>query len=216
MNKYLSLKDHVYNYISKKINEGSLTANEKINEQLICEELQISRTPVREALIQLATEGYLENLPRRGFRVRLIDENKAVELYMIIGALESLAASLAIEFITTEEINNMKKLVIDMDEAITSGLYTNYYKLQTMFHKTFINICNNEELIRLLNQLKKSFIRQTYIDNKETEDFFEILKNTNDEHKKIIELFEKKDKKSLESYLKDVHWSIENAKFDSI
>ncbi|MCT4620198.1 MAG: GntR family transcriptional regulator [Marinisporobacter sp.] len=212
---YLSLKNHVYNYISEKINEGTLTPNEKINEQLICKELQISRTPVREALIQLSTEGYLENIPRRGFRVKLIDEKKAMELYMLIGSLEGLAASLAINFITNKEISHMKKLVITMDKFIASELYNNYYKIQTEFHNIFINLCNNEELIRLLHQLKRSFIRQSYME-KATVDFVSILKKTNDEHKKIIELFESKDKKNLESYLRDVHWNTKNAIFDSI
>lgn len=215
MNQYMSLKDHVYNYISEKINEGSLSPNEKISEQLICEELQISRTPVREALIQLATEGYLENLPRRGFRVRPIDENKAIEFYMIIGVLEGLAGSLSIESITNKDIDHMKKLVLSMDQAISIGFYDNYYKLQTEFHNTFINICNNDELIRLLNQLKRSFIRQSYI-NKDTEDLSEVLKKTNEEHKRMIELFEKKDRNGLEKYIKDVHWNAKNAKFDSI
>lgn len=211
----MSLKDHVYNYISEKINEGSLTPKEKINEQLICEELQISRTPVREALIQLATEGYLENIPRKGFRVRPIDENKAMEFYMIIGVLEGLAASHAVEFITSEELNHMKQLAIDMDKAISKEFYDSYYKLQTEFHNTFINMCNNEELIRLLNQLKRSFIRQTYI-TQETEDLFEVLKKTNQEHKEIIKLFELKDKEKLQIFLSDVHWNTKNAKFDSI
>lgn len=215
MNQYMSLKDHVYNYISEKINEGSLTPKEKINEQLICEELQISRTPVREALIQLATEGYLENIPRKGFRVRPIDENKAMEFYMIIGVLEGLAASHAVKFITSKEISHMQQLALDMDEAISKEFYDNYYKLQTEFHNTFIDICNNEELIRLLNQLKRSFIRQTYI-TKEIDDFFEILKKTNQEHKEIIKLFELKDRERLEKYIKDVHWNTKNAKFDSI
>lgn len=215
MNQYMSLKDHVYNFISEKIAEGSLTPNEKISEQLICEELQISRTPVREALIQLSTEGYLENLPRRGFRVRPIDENKAMELYMIIGSLEGLASSLAMEFITSNEIDHMKRLFTAMDQAISVGFYDNYYKLQTEFHNTFINICHNEELIRLLNQLKRSFIRQSYI-NQDTDDLFEILKKTNEEHKHIIEFFEKKDKEGLVKYIRDVHWNTKNAKFDSI
>ncbi|SHJ52774.1 GntR family transcriptional regulator [Paramaledivibacter caminithermalis] len=215
MNQYMSLKDHVYNYISQKINEGSLTPNEKINEQLICEELNISRTPVREALIQLATEGYLENIPRKGFRVRPIDENKAIEFYMIIGVLEGLAAYNAVDYITSKEISYMKELLISMDKAIDIELYDDYYKIQTVFHNTFVNICNNEELIRLINQLKRSFIRQTYI-NKESDNLYEILKVTNSEHKEIIKLFELKDKEKLRSYIRDVHWNTQNAKFDSI
>ena len=56
MPKFKTLKDHVYDYIAEQIMEGRLRPSEKINETAICEELSISRTPVREALIQLAGE----------------------------------------------------------------------------------------------------------------------------------------------------------------
>ncbi len=76
MNAFLSLKDHVYNYISQAINEGRLKPNEKINEKMIMEDLNISRTPVREAFLELSVEGYLENVPRKGFHVKRVDEKK--------------------------------------------------------------------------------------------------------------------------------------------
>lgn len=215
MNTYMSLKDYVYDYISEKIQNGSLAPKQKINEQLICEKLKISRTPVREALIQLTTEGYLENLPRRGFRVKPIDEKKAVELYRIIGSLDSLASVLSVEFITKKDITSMKELIVSMDEAISNKSSNTYYKLQTEFHNVYINTCGNEELIRLLSQLRRSFIRQTYTNNGSL-NLFEILQKTNDEHKVIADLFENKNKNELERYIKDVHWNIENAKFDSL
>ena len=62
---FKSLKDHVYEYIASLIREGRLVAEEKINENQICSELNISRTPVREALIQLAAEDVLENIRRQ-------------------------------------------------------------------------------------------------------------------------------------------------------
>lgn len=219
MYQYKSLKDHVYDYIAEKINDGSLSPNKKINEQIICEELRISRTPVREALIQLVTEGYLENLPRRGFIVRGIDEKKAMDLYRIIGRLDGLAAALAMDYITDKEITMMKVLMKSMEEAISSKAPDIYYKLQIEFHNVYISICGNEELIRLLNQLRKNFIRQTYSDKeigKGTENLFEVLRNTNAHHKVMVEIFERKDKCEIESYIRDVHWNIENAKFDSI
>lgn len=215
MKQYMSLKEHVYNYLADEINNGNLIPEKRINEQLICEELQISRTPVREALIQLATEGYLEKLPRRGFIVKKIDEKKAKDLYKIIGRLDGLAAALAIDFITDKEIEHMKNLIIDMNQAIENKSLDVYYKLQIEFHNIYINICDNEDLIRLLNQLRKNFIRQTYA-NKGSEDIVEIVSNTNSHHSVIVEIFEKKDKEEIERYIKDVHWNIENAKFDSI
>lgn len=219
MNDYKSLKDHVYDYIAEKINNGSLTHNIRVSEQQICEELKVSRTPVREALIQLATEGYLENLPRRGFIVRGIDERKAMDLYMIIGRLDGLAGVLSMDYITDKEITMMKILITSMETAIASKAADFYYKLQIQFHNVYINLCRNEELIRLLNQLRKNFIRQTYSDKEEdkgTVDLFEILKKTNDHHKVIVEIFQRRDKSEIEKYIRDTHWNIENAKFDSI
>ena len=55
MEHYLSLKDHVYRYISDCINSGTLNPGDKINEAQVSETLNISRTPIREALVQLAS-----------------------------------------------------------------------------------------------------------------------------------------------------------------
>ena len=67
-NEYRSLKDHVYNHIVDLIDGGTLADDHKISEQQICDALGVSRTPVREALIQLAADGYLENVPRKLLR----------------------------------------------------------------------------------------------------------------------------------------------------
>jgi DNA-binding GntR family transcriptional regulator len=218
MNSYKSLKDHVYDYIAEKINNGSLTDDKKIEEQLICEELKISRTPVREALIQLTTEGYLENLPRRGFFLRGVDEKKAMDLYLIIGRLDGLAGTLAMDHITDKEITIMKNLITSMDQAINSKSLDIYYKLQIEFHNVYINLCKNEDLIRLLNQLRKNFIRQRYSDQKDDKgavDISEVLRKINNDHNVMIEIFERRDKNEIERYIRDVHWNIKNAKFDS-
>ncbi|MBW1636376.1 MAG: GntR family transcriptional regulator [Deltaproteobacteria bacterium] len=62
--------------------------------------MNISRTPVREALIQSATEGYLENIPRKRFIVKRVDKNKAREIYGLLGVLEGFSASLSVYNIT--------------------------------------------------------------------------------------------------------------------
>lgn len=218
MEGFKSLKDHVYDYIAEKINDGSLTFDKKIDEQPICQELKISRTPVREALIQLATEGYLENVPRRGFFLRRVDEKKAADLYLIIGRLDGLAAALAMDAITDKEITMMKDLITSMNQAIENQSFDTYYKLQIEFHDVYINLCNNEELIRLLNQLRKNFIRQKYLDqnnDKGPEYISEVLRNINDDHRVIVEIFEKRDKAEIEKHIRDFHWNSKNARLDS-
>lgn len=218
MSGYKSLKDHVYDYIAEKINDGSLTYDKKIDEQPISEELNISRTPVREALIQLATEGLLENVPRRGFFLRRVDEKKAMDLYRIIGTLDGLAGALAMDSISDKKITTMKDLITSMDQAIINKSLDLYYKLQIEFHNVYINLCQNEDLIRLLNQLRKNFIRQKYSeqkDYKEAIDIYELLRKINDDHRVIVEIFERRDTNEIEKYIRDVHWNVNNAKFDS-
>lgn len=59
------LKDHVYDYISSRIDAGELSAGDRLSEQAICDAMGVSRTPVREALIQLASDGYWTISPPR-------------------------------------------------------------------------------------------------------------------------------------------------------
>lgn len=215
MTQYLSLKDYVYNYISGKINDGSLKPEDKINEQQIADALSISRTPIREALIQLASDGYLENMPRRGFRVKLLDVNKAKELYEIIGMLDGRIAFITADIITDEQLRNMRFLADSMQSAIEQGLNTKYYELQVEFHNIYTNLCKNKEMVLLLNQLKKNFIRKYYVFEKEYDET-SVLKETNRQHYEIIKLFEEKNKEELEKFIRDIHWSDETAIFDSL
>ena len=90
--EFLSLKDHVYNFIAEQIRLGKLNSNEKVNEQDICQQLNISRTPVREALIQLAADGFLDSAPRRGFRVKPLTKKEGEDIYHILAPLDALAA----------------------------------------------------------------------------------------------------------------------------
>ena len=65
-----SLVDQVYDYISTKVKVGDLNAGERIHEAALIQEMGISRTPIREALLRLASDGILESVPRKGFFVR--------------------------------------------------------------------------------------------------------------------------------------------------
>jgi len=213
MQQFLSLKDHVYNYISDKINEGILKPDEKINEKVIMEDLNISRTPVREALIQLATEGYLENIPRKGFIVKQVDSEKSKELYALLGVLDAFAAELAFEFITPEDVNRMEALATQMTAAIETYDFKAYYKLQTDFHFVYIKKCHNEELVNMMRLLKRKFIRQTYSES-DKEHMKTVLLKTNSEHAMIANYFKTDTNQEISNFLKNVHWNIDYAKYD--
>ena len=83
--------------------------------------------------------------------------------------------------------------------------YNLYNKLQFSFHYVYIEKSDNKCLIDLINTAEHSFLPITYA-NKNHELLFSILKDMNEEHRFIIELFKKKDKERLENFLRNVHW----------
>lgn len=210
MNTFLSLKDHVYNYIVDQINNGNLISGEKVQENAISESLNISRTPVREALIQLASEGLLENIPRKGFVLKSLTKEEAKETYLIIGALDGLAAVLAAPFLTEKHMNEMEFYIQSIDLAINTDNFSMYHKMQESFHGVYLSVCPNRSLVNLLLQLEKKFVK-TFDHAEETEMIKKRLLQTNNEHRKMVELFKNNDLAELEKFMKEVHWNSEKA-----
>lgn len=205
MEEFKSLKGHVYDYIADQIQKGNLRPEDKINELAICSELKISRTPVREALIQLAAEGVLENLPRRGFVVRKLGLNEAHNLYVVIGVLDGLAAELACDKLTDKDLKDMRFYMQCINLAIESANYEMYYKQQLIFHQTYIDKCGNPTLISTLNQLKNKFLHKSYEDDGQGRLKRDLLQ-TNEEHGQIIELFRQKKAQEVNDYIAKIHW----------
>ena len=116
------LKQRVYQELKAKIERGELAQGEKIGELAVSEAMGVSRTPVREALIQLEADGYLEGVPRRGFRVRSFDEQSAREVFEMLGPLDGRAALLAVPHMTEADFANMDFLCESMELAIAGEI----------------------------------------------------------------------------------------------
>lgn len=207
-----SLKDNVYSYIAGRIDSGELSAGDRVSEQAICDAMGVSRTPVREALIQLASDGYLDNQPRRGFRVRGFDRQRALEVFEVIGPLDGQAAFLACPQLTEQDLAQMQFLVGSMDLAISSGLILKYDDLQREFHYSYVQKCGNQRLMDLMTQLERCFIKRDYstVDREMTT---KLLLKANDEHRHILDLLKARDAAAVRDYVRDVHWDTDNAEF---
>ncbi|QFF97461.1 GntR family transcriptional regulator [Psychrobacillus glaciei] len=206
MTEYLSLKDHVYNYIVEQINNGKLIANRKVNEVAISENLKVSRTPVREALIQLSSEGLLENVPRKGFVIKKLTKEEAKETYFIIGVLDGLAASLSAALLTEKHMKEMEFYIQSIDLAINTENFQMYHKMQEAFHDVYLSVCPNRSLVNLLLKSQKKFLK-TFDHSGQKEEVKKKLLETNNEHRKMLDLFKSGDSAGLESYMKEVHWN---------
>lgn len=215
MEKFKTLKDHVYEYIADQIRDGSLLPEQRVNENVICESLNISRTPVREALIQLTAEGVLENRARKGFVIKSISEKDVGEIYAVIGVLDGYAAKSSCDHLSKQDLADMAFYIETMDLAIKAGNFEMYHKQQVAFHQTYIDQCGNDALIDSIDKLKNKLLKKSY-----TEDVSgstqTVLYATNDEHREILELFKAKDKEGLFRYLSEKHWTPAYAAYDAI
>lgn len=215
MENIKSIRDYVYNFISNGIKEGRLKANDRVNEKLISEQLGVSRTPIRESLIELANEGYLVHLPRRGFRVKPVSVKEVNEIYLIIGLLEGLAASLALPNLCTDDFVAMEELIKNMDKSIKQKDEKNFYILQKKFHDLFIERSDNNTLKRILNSLKDRFLRQAYIGYKTDKELHFYLKKFNEQHRSILRMLRSSKIEELKKFLVEVHWTLDYARMDS-
>lgn len=112
-----SIREVVYEQLKAAILSGGFANGERLVEQDIASRLQVSRTPVREALKRLETEGFLEALPRNGLIVKIYSDDEIREIYLIREALESLAAEYAARNATKRDIRELERFAAEMDRA---------------------------------------------------------------------------------------------------
>ena len=94
-NNLLSIREHAYIYLKEMILEGELKAGDRLIERELAGKLGISRTPIREALFRLESQGYVKTVPRKGVVVSNISESEVIEVFTILASLEVLAVKLA-------------------------------------------------------------------------------------------------------------------------
>jgi DNA-binding GntR family transcriptional regulator len=126
--------------------EGDLPAGARIPERLLCERFGISRTPLREALKVLASEGLIDLLPNRGARVRQIGERELADLFDIMGGLEALAGRLACERITDQAYTAIENLHHAMYLHYLRRDLHGYFACNQAIHEAIVAAADNETL----------------------------------------------------------------------
>ena len=126
--------------------EGNIPDGNRIPERQLCEMLGISRTPLREALKVLASEGLVDLLPNRGARVRHLSERDLAELFDIMGGLEGLAGRLACENITDQEIAEIERLHYEMYGFYLHRDMHGYFNVNQLIHQKIVDASRNVTL----------------------------------------------------------------------
>jgi len=141
-----TLHAEILNKLRDYIAVGPLSEGARIPERHLCEVFGISRTPLREALKVLASEGLVDLLPNRGARVRTLSEQDIRDLFDLMAGLEALAGRLACEFITDEEIAEIERLHHEMYGFYLRREADGYYRSNQMIHSRIVEASRNAAL----------------------------------------------------------------------
>ncbi len=141
-----TLHADVTEHLRDMIVENELALGQRIDEKWLCDLLQISRTPLREALKVLAFEGLVELLPNRGARVRAMTAREVMELFEVASELERMAAELAAERVTNGELADLRRMQESMEHCFRSRQRSDYFRFNQRIHNSVIAWARNAVL----------------------------------------------------------------------
>ena len=154
-----TLADRAYHAVRAQILDGRIAPGEFIREDELSEAMEVSRTPIREALGRLASEGFLERLPHRGFRVPEESVEDLLELYPIIASLDLLAGRLALPRLTSEDVARLREINDQLKEAEGREDVQALIELNNRFHHLFSERSGSHRLCSLLDDLRAQLMR---------------------------------------------------------
>jgi DNA-binding GntR family transcriptional regulator len=143
-----SLKESVVESLRKSIVTGELALGQALSERTLAEKLNVSKTPVREALAQLRVEGLVRAIPQRGAYVFTPNRVEVVEMCELRQALESAALKMAIERHPEEAEHELEVIVKRMETALADEDRPAYLLEDTLFHQALFATCGNSLLVR--------------------------------------------------------------------
>lgn len=202
---YRSLKDIVCDYILSALKEGRLRPGDRIDQGEICDALAVSRTPVREALLQLEPLGLVSFMPRKRIIVNGLTRDDVRDLFETIAPLEAAAARLAVPHLTDEEFFRFDQSLAAMERLIASRDLQALNKELEAFHGIHLARCPNRLMVSTIRLLKRRFYdpphRLAFVAEWEGRMF--------SEHKRLVELFRARDVEGVVQFMQ-LHWGWEH------
>jgi len=198
-----SLRQQVYDHLRQLLNRGELRPGAFLDLDSLEARLGVSRTPLRDALLQLDAEGFVTILPRRGVQVRPLTRDDVRHLYEMIGALEGAALLAAFPRLGPAEVAALRRLNAEMKKAIEANDFDRYYERNLAFHDVFLDRCGNERLVRLVRTLKERLY-----DWPRRRGFVKAWERASlREHAAFASLVAAGEARGAADHLRDVHWA---------
>lgn len=155
-----SAREKVYEHIKSSILSGRLHPGEKLKEEFLAETLGVSRTPVREALHKLESEGLIKPRKKRGFIVSKDSKEEVEELFELRSILEGYALRIISGCISEEILHQLEKSIEHAEEALRRKKIEDVFKWNTRFHDALHElVANKVRLHRLIVNMRKYVLR---------------------------------------------------------
>jgi DNA-binding GntR family transcriptional regulator len=177
--------------------EGVLTPGTRLNERVLCEQLAVSRTPLREAFKTLEVEGLIDVLPNRGAIVAQMSIADIEQTFEVMGALEGLSGQLACERITDGEIAEIRALHYEMLAAHSRSDLPTYYRINHVIHDRINAAANNAVLTQTYLQINARIQSLRFRSNFNQDKWDHAVK----EHGSMLAALEKRDGETLRTIL---------------
>ena len=194
-----TLLDEIVTRLRDLVIEGVLQPGERINESRLCERLGVSRTPLREALRFLASEGLIELVPNRGGVVRRFSPTGIRDMLVVIGALEALAGRLACKAASDIGIGAIRDLHDAMLRCFRSGERLPYFKLNQTIHTAIVALSENEALRTSHERLQSQVKRLRFLGHEGPANWSEAVA----EHETMMRALQARDGEALALALSD-------------
>lgn len=211
---HLSYRERAYQLIMEKLVNNEFSAGDKIREDLLAVEFQMSRTPVREAINRLTAAGLVTDIPRRGVFAADFSKNDLLEMIKVRESLEILAVSECIDHISQEELSELRSLLSDFKRAQELNDIKEQNRLDSLFHKSIARFSGNKKLIAYISELEDSMRIARASQNNH------VVQNNKErsyqQHLNIYHAIEEKDKTAAINAVKiNIHGMIEKLQLKS-
>lgn len=193
------LFQQAYDEIRRRILSGELRPSSVLSEHQLAASMQLSRTPVREAIKRLEQEGLVQSLPNRGTFVTELSAHDILEIYQIRERLESLAARIAAEHMTPDEVRTLEQEITLTQACIAEGRMTDAFAADIRFHKLITAVTQNERLSTVLATFDDQMYRVRALLTQSSE----RLKASFDQHRAIVERIQARDGPGAERMMEE-------------
>ncbi|WP_071395782.1 GntR family transcriptional regulator [Bacillus tuaregi] len=149
----ISIRERAYLHLKDLILEGELKAGDRLVERELAEKLNISRTPIREALFRLESLGFVKTVPRKGVIVADITEKEILEVFTVLSALEVLAAKLAVQKLDEELKQKFQASIEKVEGYLNDHNSKDYAALHNELNELLYSSAKNSKLFEMLSGL---------------------------------------------------------------